>query len=143
MTRLRRPWESPKRNRLFPLKFCERCVGYSSDASSKKELGSLMKFVSIEASSEYRTKLGFDSEKFNYKKKLGNLSTTATIADLLNSNFKNRKVNKLKNSNNNCIFCEKTHASENSCEAASMLYDVKKNAVIKRGHIYVDQMLKA
>ncbi|GFY66493.1 integrase catalytic domain-containing protein [Trichonephila inaurata madagascariensis] len=79
-----------------------------------------MKFLSIEVSSEDRIKLArnsFDSEKFNYKKKLGNLSTTATAADLFNSNFKNRKDFKFKNSNDNCIFCEKTHASENCCEA--------------------------
>ncbi|GFY41188.1 zinc finger CCHC domain-containing protein 13 [Trichonephila inaurata madagascariensis] len=94
----------------------------------------------LQVSSEDRIKLArnsFDSEKFNYKKKLGNLSTTATAADLFNSNFKNRKDFKFKNSNDNCIFCEKTHASENCCEAASMLYDVKKNAVIKRGVCYI------
>ncbi|GFS51852.1 integrase catalytic domain-containing protein [Trichonephila inaurata madagascariensis] len=94
----------------------------------------------LQVSSEDRIKLArnsFDSEKFNYKKKLGNLSTTATAADLFNSNFKNRKDFKFKNSNDNCIFCEKTHASENCCEAASMLYDVKKNAVIKRGVYYI------
>ncbi|GFY76737.1 hypothetical protein TNIN_262941, partial [Trichonephila inaurata madagascariensis] len=98
--------------------------------------GELTDWLPIEVSSEDRIKLArnsFVSEKFNYKKKLGNLSTTATAADLFNSNFKNRKDFKFKNSNDNCIFCEKTHASENSCEAASMLYDVKKNAVIKRG----------
>ncbi|GFS34677.1 DUF1758 domain-containing protein [Trichonephila inaurata madagascariensis] len=91
----------------------------------------------LQVSSEDRIKLArnsFDSEKFNYKKKLGNLSTTA---DLFNSNFKNRKDFKFKNSNDNCIFCEKMHASENCCEAASMLYDVKKNAVIKRGVCYI------
>ncbi|GFS34452.1 integrase catalytic domain-containing protein [Trichonephila inaurata madagascariensis] len=94
----------------------------------------------LQVSSVYRIKLArnsFDSEKFNYKKKLGNLSTTATAADLFNSNFKNRKDFKFKNSKDNCIFCEKTHASENCCEAASMLYDVKKNAVIKRGVCYI------
>ncbi|GFY42229.1 retrovirus-related Pol polyprotein from transposon TNT 1-94 [Trichonephila inaurata madagascariensis] len=94
----------------------------------------------LQVSSEDRIKLArnsFDSEKFNYKKKLGNLSTTATAADLFNSNFKNRKDFKIKNSNDNCIFCEKTHTSENCCEAASMLYDVKKNDVIKRGVCYI------
>ncbi|GFT56540.1 integrase catalytic domain-containing protein [Trichonephila clavipes] len=99
-----------------------------------------MKFLSIEVSSEDRIKLArnsFDSEKSNYKNKLGNLSTTATAADLFNSNFKNRKDFKYKNNNNNCIFCEKAHASENCCEAASMLYEVKKNAVIKRGVCYI------
>ncbi|GFY40914.1 integrase catalytic domain-containing protein [Trichonephila inaurata madagascariensis] len=122
------------------LRAWERYVGYSSDESGKKDLDSLMKFLSIEVSSEDRIKLArnsFDSEKFNYKKKLGNLSTTATAADLFNSDFKNRKDFKFKNSNDNCIFCEKTHASENCCEAASMLYDVKKNAVIKRGVCYI------
>ncbi|GFY45245.1 integrase catalytic domain-containing protein [Trichonephila inaurata madagascariensis] len=122
------------------LRAWERYVGYSSDESGKKDLDSLMKFLSIEVSSEDRIKLArnsFDSEKFNYKKKLGNLSTTATAADLFNSNFKNRKDFKFKNSNDNCIFCEKMHASENCCEAASMLYDVKKNAVIKRGVCYI------
>ncbi|GFY40440.1 uncharacterized protein TNIN_189371 [Trichonephila inaurata madagascariensis] len=121
------------------LRAWERYVGYSSDESGKKDLDSLMKFLSIEVSSEDRIKLArnsFDSEKFNYKKKLGNISTTATAADLFNSNFKNRKDFKFKNSNDNCIFCEKTHASENCCEAASMLYD-KKNAVIKRGVCYI------
>ncbi|GFW97587.1 uncharacterized protein TNCV_684571 [Trichonephila clavipes] len=116
------------------LRAWERYVGYSSDESGKKDLDSLMKFLSIEVSSEDRIKLArnsFDSEKSN-KKKLGNLSTTATAADLFNSNFKNRKDIKFKNNNNNCIFCEKTHTSENCCEAASMLYEVKKNAVIKR-----------
>ncbi|GFV82360.1 integrase catalytic domain-containing protein [Trichonephila clavipes] len=47
-----------------------------------------MKFLSIEVSSEDRIKLArnsFDSEKSNYKNKLGNLSTTATAADLFNS----------------------------------------------------------
>ncbi|GFW41826.1 integrase catalytic domain-containing protein [Trichonephila clavipes] len=122
------------------LRAWERYVGYSSDESGKKDLDSLMKFLSIEVSSEDRIKLAmnsFDSEKSNYKKKLGNLSTTATAADLFNSNFKNRKDFKFKNNNNNCIFCEKTHASENCCEAVSMLYEVKKNAVIKRGVCYI------
>ncbi|GFY59312.1 zinc finger CCHC domain-containing protein 13 [Trichonephila inaurata madagascariensis] len=94
----------------------------------------------LQVSSEDRIKLArnsFDSEKFNYNKKVGNLSTTATAVDLFNSNFKNRKDFKFKNSNDNCIFCEKMHASENCCEAASMLYDVKKNAVIKRGVCYI------
>ncbi|GFS64274.1 integrase catalytic domain-containing protein [Trichonephila clavipes] len=133
------------------LRAWERYVGYSSDESGKKDLDSLMKFLSIEVSSEDRIKLAknsFDSKKSNYKNKLGNLSTTATSADLFNSNFKNRKGFKF--NNNNCIFCEKTHASENCWEAASMLYEVKKNAIIKRGvcyiclkkgHIHVDQML--
>ncbi|GFW13464.1 DUF1758 domain-containing protein [Trichonephila clavipes] len=114
----------------------ERYVGYSSDESGMKDLDSLMKFLSIEVSSEDRMKLArnsFDYEKFNYKKKLGNLSTSA---DMFNSNFKNRKDFKFKNSGNNCIFCEKTHASENCCEATSMLYD-KKNAVIQRGMCYI------
>ncbi|GFT17229.1 integrase catalytic domain-containing protein [Trichonephila clavipes] len=65
----------------------ERYVGYSSDESRKKDLDSLMKFLSIEVSSEDRIKLArnsFDSEKSNLKK-LGNLSTTATAADLFNS----------------------------------------------------------
>ncbi|GFW48303.1 integrase catalytic domain-containing protein [Trichonephila clavipes] len=122
------------------LRAWERYVGYSSDESGKKDFDSLMKFLSIEVSSEDRIKLArnsFDSEKSNYKKKLGNLSTTATAADLFNSNFKNRKDIKFKNNNNNCIFCEKTHASENCCESASMLYEVKKNAVIKRGVCYI------
>ncbi|GFU45188.1 uncharacterized protein TNCV_4236201 [Trichonephila clavipes] len=73
------------------LRAWERYVGYSSDESGKKDLDSLMKFLSIEVSSEDRIKLArnsFDSEKSNYKNKLGNLSTTA---DLFNSNFKNRK----------------------------------------------------
>ncbi|GFV43325.1 integrase catalytic domain-containing protein, partial [Trichonephila clavipes] len=121
------------------LRAWERYVGYSSDESGKKDLDSLMKFLSIEVSSEDRIKLArnsFDSEKSNFKKKLGNLSTTAIAADLFNSNFKNRKDFKFKNNNNNCIFCEKTHASEN-CEAASMLYEVKKNIVIKRGVCYI------
>ncbi|GFV48660.1 integrase catalytic domain-containing protein [Trichonephila clavipes] len=100
-----------------------------------------MKFLSIEVSSEDRIKLArnsFDSKKSNYKNKLGNLSTTATAADLFNSNFKNRKDFKFNNNNNNnCIFCEKAHASENCCEAASMLYEFKKNAVIKRGVCYI------
>ncbi|GFY46880.1 integrase catalytic domain-containing protein [Trichonephila inaurata madagascariensis] len=111
----------------YLLRAWERYVGYSSDESGKKDLDSLMKFLSIEVSSEDRIKLArnsFDSEKFNYKKKLGNLSTTATAADLFNSNFKNRKDFKFKNSNDNCIFCEKMHASENCCEAAS-ISDVK------------------
>ncbi|GFW88493.1 integrase catalytic domain-containing protein [Trichonephila clavipes] len=119
------------------LRAWERYVGYSSDESGKKDLDSLMKFLSIEVSSEDRIKLAkcsFDSEKFNCKKKLGNLSTTA---DLFNCNFKNRKDFKFKNSNNNCIFCEKTHASENCCKAASMLYDFKKNVVIKRSVCYI------
>ncbi|GFV57548.1 uncharacterized protein TNCV_4399041 [Trichonephila clavipes] len=122
------------------LRAWERYVGYSSDESGKKDLDSLMKFLSIEVSSEDRIKLArnsFDSKKSNYKNKLGNLSTTATAADLFNSNFKNRKDFKFKNNNNNCIFCEKAHASENCCEAASMLYEVKKNAVIKRGVCYI------
>ncbi|GFX58748.1 integrase catalytic domain-containing protein [Trichonephila clavipes] len=122
------------------LRAWERYVGYSSDESGKKDLDSLMKFLSIEVSSEDRIKLArnsFDSEKSNYKNKLGNLSTTETAADLFNSNFKNRKDFKFKNNNNNCIFCEKAHASENCCEAASMLYEVKKNAVIKRGVCYI------
>ncbi|GFW50045.1 DUF1758 domain-containing protein [Trichonephila clavipes] len=122
------------------LRAWERYVGYSSDESGKKDLDSLLKFLSIEVSSEDRIKLArnsFDSKKSNYKNKLGNLSTTATAADLFNSNFKNRKDFKFKNNNNNCIFCEKTHASENCCEAASMLYEVKKNAVIKRGVCYI------
>ncbi|GFT00127.1 integrase catalytic domain-containing protein [Trichonephila clavipes] len=122
------------------LRAWERYVGYSSDESGKKDLDSLMKFLSIEVSSEDRIKLArnsFDSEKSNFKKKLGNLSTTAIAADLFNSNFKNRKDFKFKNNNNNCIFCEKTHASENCCEAASMLYEVKKNVVIKRGVCYI------
>ncbi|GFX59154.1 integrase catalytic domain-containing protein [Trichonephila clavipes] len=122
------------------LRAWERYVSYSSDESGKEDLDSLMKFLSIEVSSEDRIKLAsnsFDSEKSNFKKKLGNLSTTATAADLFNSNFKNRKDIKFKNNNNNCIFCEKTHASENCCEAASMLYEVKKNAVIKRGVCYI------
>ncbi|GFV85277.1 uncharacterized protein TNCV_929071 [Trichonephila clavipes] len=109
------------------LRAWERYVGYSSDESGKKDLDSLMKFLSIEVSSEDRTKLAwnsFDSEKSNYKKKLGNLSTTATAADLFNSSFKNRKDFKFKNNNNDCIFCEKTHASENCCEVAS-ISDVK------------------
>ncbi|GFT71620.1 integrase catalytic domain-containing protein [Trichonephila clavipes] len=120
------------------LRAWERYVGYSSDESGKKDLDSLMKFLSIELSSEDRIKLArnsFDSKKSNYKNKLGNISTTATAADLFNSNFKNRKDFKFKNNNKNCIFCEKTHASENCCEASSMLYEVKKNAVIKRGRV--------
>ncbi|GFW78467.1 integrase catalytic domain-containing protein [Trichonephila clavipes] len=122
------------------LRTWERYVGYSSDESGKKDLDSLMKFLSLEVSSEDRIKLArnsFDSEKSNYKNKLGNLCTTATVADLFNSNFKNRKDFKFKNNNNNCIFCEKAHASENCCEAASMLYEVKKNAIIKRGLCYI------
>ncbi|GFU96805.1 integrase catalytic domain-containing protein [Trichonephila clavipes] len=122
------------------LRAWERYVCYSSDESGKKDLDSLMKFLSIEVSSEDRIKLArnsFDSAKSNYKNKLGNLSTTATAADLFNSNFKNRKDFKFNNNNNNCIFCEKAHASENCCEAASMLYEVKKNAVIKRGVCYI------
>ncbi|GFX88109.1 uncharacterized protein TNCV_159241 [Trichonephila clavipes] len=73
------------------LRAWERYVGYSSDESGKKDLDSLMKFLSIEVSSEDRIKLArnsFDSKKSNYKNKLGNLSTTATAADLFNSNFK-------------------------------------------------------
>ncbi|GFY33029.1 uncharacterized protein TNCV_2229801 [Trichonephila clavipes] len=49
----------------------ERYVGYSSDESGKKDLDSLMKFLSIEVFSEDRIKLArnsFDSEKFNCKK---------------------------------------------------------------------------
>ncbi|GFS38161.1 hypothetical protein TNIN_300251 [Trichonephila inaurata madagascariensis] len=49
----------------------------------------------LQVSSEDRMKLArnsFDSEKFNYKKKLGNLSTTATAADLFNSNLNLRIV---------------------------------------------------
>ncbi|GFY00963.1 uncharacterized protein TNCV_1363691 [Trichonephila clavipes] len=48
----------------------ERYVGYSSDESGRKDLDSLMKFLSIEVSSEDRIKLArncFDSEKSNYK----------------------------------------------------------------------------
>ncbi|GFX02186.1 DUF5641 domain-containing protein [Trichonephila clavipes] len=70
------------------LRAWERYVGYSSDESGKKDLDSLMKFLSIDVSSEDRIKLArnsFDSEKSNYKKKLGNLSTTATAADLFNN----------------------------------------------------------
>ncbi|GFW47826.1 DUF1758 domain-containing protein [Trichonephila clavipes] len=122
------------------LRAWERYVRYSSDESGKKDLDYLMKFLSIEVSSEDRIKLArnsFDSKKSNYKNKLGNLSTTATAADLFNSNFKNRKDFKFNNNNNNCIFCEKAHASENCCEAASMLYEVKKNAIIKRGVLYL------
>ncbi|GFR13275.1 histone H3.3 [Trichonephila clavata] len=99
-----------------------------------------MIFLSIEVSSEDRIKLarnGFDSERINCKKKLENISTTATAADLFNSNIKDRKGFKYKNSDNNCVFCEKTHASENWCEAASMSYDFKKNAVLKRGVCYI------
>ncbi|GFW62653.1 integrase catalytic domain-containing protein [Trichonephila clavipes] len=69
------------------LRAWERYVSYSSDESGKKDLDSLMKFLSIEVSSEDRIKLArnsFDYEKSNYKKKLGNLSTTATAADLFN-----------------------------------------------------------
>ncbi|GFW09899.1 integrase catalytic domain-containing protein [Trichonephila clavipes] len=70
------------------LRAWERYVGYSSDESGKKDLDSLMKFLSIEVSSEDRIKLArnsFDSKKSNYKNKLGNLSTTATAADLFNN----------------------------------------------------------
>ncbi|GFV04787.1 uncharacterized protein TNCV_1743481 [Trichonephila clavipes] len=53
------------------LRAWERYVGYSSDESGKKDLDSLMKFLSI-VLSEDRIKLArnsFDSEKSNYKKK--------------------------------------------------------------------------
>ncbi|GFV64454.1 integrase catalytic domain-containing protein [Trichonephila clavipes] len=122
------------------LRAWERYVGYSSDKSGKKDLDSLMKFLSIEISSEDKIKLArnsFDSEQLNCKKKLRNFSTPATAVDLFYSNFKNRKDFKFKNSVNNCIYCEKTHASENCCEAASMLYGVKKSVVVKRGVCYI------
>ncbi|GFX51706.1 DUF1758 domain-containing protein [Trichonephila clavipes] len=137
------------------LRAWERYVGYSLDESGKKDLDSLMKFLSTEVSSEDRIKLAsnsFDSEKFNYKKKLGNLSTTTTAADLFNSNFKNRKDFKFKNSDDNCIFFEKMHASEKLLRRSFCYMMLKKNAVIKRGvcyiclkrgHIHVDQMLNA
>ncbi|GFW02597.1 integrase catalytic domain-containing protein [Trichonephila clavipes] len=47
----------------------ERYVGYSSNELGKKDLDSLMKFLSIDVSSEDRIKLArnsFDSEKFDY-----------------------------------------------------------------------------
>lgn len=129
------------------LRAWERYVGYSTDESGKKDLDSLMKFLSIEVASEDRIKLArtnFGSETFNSKKKYSNAnSNAATATDLFNANIKEKKDFKFKNVDN-CLFCDKLHMSENCGEAASMTYDYKKNAVIKknacliclkRGHI--------
>ncbi|GFY38864.1 integrase catalytic domain-containing protein, partial [Trichonephila inaurata madagascariensis] len=136
---------------LFPLvesalpvdvKLWERQQHLSTNKNQgKTDLDLLMEFIKNEVDSEFRVKIArelFHPDKVNNKKNVNQyseskavVSTACELFNCYNDNSKSidnsRKFKKF----DNCIFCDKLHASESSNEVSNMNLEFKKD-ILKR-----------
>ncbi|GFX01136.1 integrase catalytic domain-containing protein [Trichonephila clavipes] len=142
---------------LFPLvesalpadivKLWERQRHLSTDKNqSKTDLDLLMEFIKNEADSEFRVKIAreiFHPDKVNNKKNVNQYSESkavvSTACELLTANDNSKPIDNSRNFKkfDNCIFCDKLHASESCDEVSNMKLKFKKDILKRKNACFV------
>ncbi|GFW34735.1 DUF1758 domain-containing protein [Trichonephila clavipes] len=134
-------------NILFPLvesalpvdivKLWERQLHLSTDKNqSKTYLDLLIEFIRNEVDSEFRVKISreiFHPDKVNNKKNVNQYSEFKVVVsiacELLTANDNSKSIDNSRKFKkfDNCIFCDKLHASESCNEVSNMKLEFKKD----------------